>query len=143
MKWVTGVCVRAWRRVHHAGRQARCDAVTIWLACSHPRTPWYAKVVGLFAVVYVFSPIDLIPDFFPLLGHLDDVLIAPLLITLTFLLLPDWIRRDCHQRAREWQALHGSFPQLRWGSALAVVIWVTLSVCLWVWLVPARAPIRT
>lgn len=65
---------RAW-----AARLKR-DALTLWFAARHPRTPWYAKALAAFVVAYALSPIDLIPDFIPVLGLVDDALLLPALI---------------------------------------------------------------
>ena len=69
-------------------KRIKRDGVTLWFAGKHPKTPWYAKALGLFVVAYALSPIDLIPDFIPVLGHVDDVLLLPGLIWLTLQLLP-------------------------------------------------------
>ncbi len=61
-------------------RRIKRDSVKLWFAGKHPATPWCAKAVGLFAVAYALSPIDLIPDFIPVLGFVDDVLLPPGLI---------------------------------------------------------------
>lgn len=58
-------------------KRIKRDGVTLWFAGKHPRTPWYAKALGLFVVAYALSPIDLIPDFIPVLGYLDDVILLP------------------------------------------------------------------
>ncbi len=55
-------------------KQIKRDGVTLWFAGKHPDTPWYAKALGLFVVAYALSPIDLIPDFIPVLGYVDDIL---------------------------------------------------------------------
>lgn len=74
--------LRAWaKRIKH-------DGVTLWFAGKNPGTPWYAKALGLFVVTYALSPIDLVPDFIPVLGYVDDVLLLPGLIWLTIKLLP-------------------------------------------------------
>ena len=71
-------------------KRIKRDGVTLWFAGKHPKTPWYAKALGLFVVAYALSPIDLIPDFIPVLGYVDDVLLLTGLIWLTVqLLLPD------------------------------------------------------
>ena len=61
-------------------RRLKRDGVTLWFALRDPRTPWHAKALGAFVVAYALSPIDLIPDFIPVLGYLDDVLLLPALI---------------------------------------------------------------
>ena len=69
-------------------KRIKRDGVTLWFAGKHPKTPWYAKALGLFVVAYALSPIDLILDFIPVLGYVDDVLLLPGLIWLTLRLLP-------------------------------------------------------
>jgi uncharacterized membrane protein YkvA (DUF1232 family) len=59
------------------------DGLTLWFAGKHPKTPWYAKALGMLVVAYALSPIDLVPDFIPVLGYLDDVLLLPGLTWLT------------------------------------------------------------
>lgn len=67
----------------------KCDGVTLWFASKHPATPWYAKALGMFVLGYALSPIDLIPDFIPVLGYVDDVLVLPSLIWFVNLPLHD------------------------------------------------------
>ena len=63
-------------------KSVKRDGVTLWFAARHPQAPWYAKALGVFVVAYALSPIDLIQDFIPVLGYLDDVLLLPGLIRL-------------------------------------------------------------
>lgn len=67
---------------------AKRDTLALYLAARDPRTPWYAKAMALATAAYAFSPIDLIPDFIPVLGYLDDVILVPLAIALTVRLIP-------------------------------------------------------
>ena len=83
-------------------RQLKRDGLTLWFAGKHTDTPWHAKALGLFVVAYALSPIDLIPDFIPVLGYLDDLLLLPGLIWLTIRLLPLQVLADCRQRADAW-----------------------------------------
>ena len=76
-------------------KRVKRDGVTLWFAGKHPKTPWYAKALGLFVVAYALSPIDLIPDFIPVLGYVDDVLMLPSLIWLTLQLLPPDVLTEC------------------------------------------------
>ena len=69
-------------------KQIKRDGVTLWFAGKHPATPWYAKALGVFVVAYALSPIDLIPDFVPVLGYVDDVLLLPGLIWRSFGIRP-------------------------------------------------------
>ena len=80
-------------------KRIKRDGVTLWFAGKHPKTPWYAKALGLFVVAYALSPIDLIPDFIPVLGYVDDVLLLPGLIWLTLQLLPPDVLTECRGHA--------------------------------------------
>ena len=68
------------------------------LLLRHPQTPWYAKAVGGATLLYAVSPIDLIPDFIPVIGHLDDLLLVPLGLWLTYALIPEPVRQECRDR---------------------------------------------
>jgi uncharacterized membrane protein YkvA (DUF1232 family) len=84
------------RRARHLKRETHA----LYLAVLDPRTPWYAKVIAAAVVAYALSPFDLIPDFVPVLGYLDDLIIVPLGITLALKLVPDQELLECRQRAQ-------------------------------------------
>ena len=86
----------------------------------HPDTPWYVRVAGFAVVAYAASPIDLIPDFIPILGYLDDLLLLPLGILLVIRLTPARIRRDAVRRAARARRDRGS--GLRYLGAMAVLL---------------------
>lgn len=117
-------------------RRVKRDGVTLWFAGRHPRTPWYAKALGLFVVAYALSPIDLIPDFIPVLGYVDDVLLLPALIWLTVRLLPPDVLTACRQQADAWMQAEGAKPQSRAGAVLIVILWLLMGLALWAWLKP-------
>ncbi|MGJ7578682.1 YkvA family protein [Variovorax sp. RHLX14] len=117
-------------------KRIKRDGVTLWFAGKHPATPWYAKALGLFVVAYALSPIDLIPDFIPVLGYVDDVLLLPVLIYLTIRMLPADVLSDCRMQADAWMAAEGKKPISRVGAVAIVVIWVAVAAALWVWLAP-------
>lgn len=119
--------VKAW-----ASRIKR-DGVTLWFAGKHPRTPWYAKALGVFVVAYALSPIDLIPDFIPILGYVDDVLLLPGLIWLAIRLLPSDLLMECRAQADEWIQAKGSKPKSRMGAILVVVLWLAIGTMAWFW----------
>lgn len=73
----------------------------VHLACRHPGTPWYAKAAAVCVVAYAVSPIDLIPDFIPVLGYLDDVVLVPLGIALVLRLVPRQVMEECRRQARD------------------------------------------
>ena len=75
------------------------EAVALALACKHPCTPWYAKAVAAAVVAYALSPIDLIPDFIPIFGYVDDLLLLPLGIMLALKLIPPDVMSECREGA--------------------------------------------
>lgn len=115
-------------------RRIKRDAITLWFAGNHPRTPWHAKALGLFVVAYALSPIDLIPDFIPVLGYLDDVILLPALIWLTVRMLPADVLARCRQQAEDWMTRDGTKPRSLAGAAVIVAIWAAVGVILWWWL---------
>ena len=115
-------------------RRIKRDGVTLWFAGRHPRTPWPAKALGVFVVAYALSPIDLVPDFIPVLGYLDDVLLLPALIWLAIRLLPPEVLAECRAQAEAWMAAQGAKPRSRMGAVLVVAVWIAVAVALWYWL---------
>ena len=117
-------------------KRVKRDGVTLWFAGKNPQTPWYAKALGVFVVAYALSPIDLIPDFIPVLGYVDDVLLLPALIWLAIKLLPPDVLASCRTQADEWMQTKGSRPSSRAGAALIVVMWIAIGAGAWLWLKP-------
>ena len=89
--------LQTWRSL---ARQLKSETYTLYLAYRDPRVPWYAKVLAACVVAYALSPIDLIPDFVPVLGYLDDLLLVPLGIALVVRLIPPAVLAECRQQAR-------------------------------------------
>ena len=85
--------IRAW------AREIKRDVVALWLAARDPRTPWYAKALAAFIAAYALSPIDLIPDFIPVLGYLDDLIIVPIGIWLSVKLIPVALMVEFREKA--------------------------------------------
>src|SRR3982074_1501778 len=81
-------------------RELKRETYVLYLAVKDPRTPWYAKAVAGAVVAYALSPIDLIPDFIPVIGYLDDLIVVPLGIALVIKLVPASVMVDCRDRAR-------------------------------------------
>jgi len=100
-------------------RTIKRDVVALWLAARDPRVPWYAKAMAGAVAAYALSPIDLIPDFVPVLGYLDDVVIVPLGILATVKLIPAPLMTEF----REAAVRHGGRPTSRAGMAIIVTIW--------------------
>lgn len=115
-------------------RRVRRDGVTLWFAARNARTPWYAKALGAVVVAYALSPIDLIPDFIPVLGYVDDVLLLPGLIWLAIRLLPEDVRSECRAQADAWMLAKGSKPRSRIGAVLVVALWLAAGAATGFWL---------
>lgn len=106
--------IRAW-----AGRLKR-DGYAVYLASRDPRVPWYAKAVAIAVAAYALSPIDLIPDFIPVLGYLDDLILVPAGLWLAIALIPDEVMTEC--RARADAALQR--PASRAGLIAIILLWI-------------------
>jgi uncharacterized membrane protein YkvA (DUF1232 family) len=90
---------RAWTRLRAWAARLRIDILALYLAARDPRVPLAGKLVAAAVAAYALSPIDLIPDFIPVLGALDDLVIVPLGIALAVRLIPPEIMQDCRNRA--------------------------------------------
>jgi uncharacterized membrane protein YkvA (DUF1232 family) len=112
-------------------RRIKRDAVTLWFAGRHPATPRLAK--GLLVVAYALSPIDLIPDFIPVLGYVDDALLLPALIWLTVRLLPRDVIAVSRAQADQWMERQGKRPTLAWGALLILAVWLLAAYGAWRW----------
>ena len=105
--------------------QLRAEVYAVYLASRDPRVPWYARVLAAGVVAYAFSPIDLIPDFIPVIGHLDDLLIVPLGIALALRMIPPEVTAECRERA---QATLSADRPTNWVAAgIVVTIWLLLA----------------
>ncbi len=109
----------------------RSDVVTLWMALRHPGTPRIARVIAALAVAYALSPIDLIPDFIPVLGYLDDVVLLPLLVWLALRCIPTGVLHECREQAQAWLAARRRKPVVWLGAALVVAVWSLIALALW------------
>lgn len=100
-------------------RQLKTDIPAVFLALQRHDTPWPAKVIAFLTVGYALSPIDLIPDFIPVLGYLDDVILLPALVALTVKLIPEPVMAECRAQA---QSLWENGKPKRWYYAVPIVI---------------------
>jgi uncharacterized membrane protein YkvA (DUF1232 family) len=110
-------------------RKLKRETHALYLAARHPRTPWYAKLFVAGVVAYAVSPIDLIPDFIPVLGLLDDMLLIPIGIMIAVRLIPRDVLAEC--RASAQQAEGG--PSGRVAAAIVIVIWIVLTALCALW----------
>ncbi|MDR6455365.1 YkvA family protein [Variovorax paradoxus] len=121
------------QRIKQWASRIKRDGVTLWFAYRHPGTPWFAKLLAAFVVAYALSPIDLIPDFIPVLGYLDDALLLPGLIWLNIRLIPADVLEECRQRADLWMKEQGAKPRSIAGAVLVLAVWIGLGAALWAW----------
>jgi uncharacterized membrane protein YkvA (DUF1232 family) len=111
-------------------RNIKRDVVAVWLAARDPRTPWAARVLAVGVAAYALSPIDLIPDFIPILGYLDDLLIVPLGILAVIRLVPAPLIAEFRASAAQMTER----PVSRAGLLVIVCVWLTLALVLGAWL---------
>jgi uncharacterized membrane protein YkvA (DUF1232 family) len=115
------------RKGHSLVTRLRIEAHAVWLAARDPRTPFAVRALALLIAAYALSPIDLIPDFIPVLGLLDDALLIPAGIWLVAKMLPPG-RLDEHRRAAEAAAAR---PASKWGALIVVALWALLAWAAW------------
>lgn len=120
-------------RIHAWARGLKRESHALYLAARDRRTPWYARVLAACVVAYALSPIDLIPDFVPLLGYLDDALLLPLGIALALRLIPS----EVMAAARAQAAAADQRPASRAGAAAVVGVWLLLATLGVIWAVRA------
>ena len=105
----------------------RIEAHAVYLAVRDRRTPWPARLVGLLVAAYALSPIDLIPDFIPVLGLVDDAILIPLGVWLFERLVPPALLAE-HRAAAEAASTR---PVSRWGVLLVMAIWAAVALLVW------------
>jgi uncharacterized membrane protein YkvA (DUF1232 family) len=114
-------------------RRIKRDAFMLWFARRHPDTPFLAKALCVFTVAYALSPIDLIPDFIPVLGYVDDALLLPAFIWLAIRLLPSNVILECRAQAEEWMAKQKARPASYAGALAIMAIWISVLYLCWWW----------
>ncbi|WP_287806389.1 DUF1232 domain-containing protein [Diaphorobacter sp.] len=110
-------------------RALKRDVLVVYLAARDPRTPWALRLLALAVAAYALSPIDLMPDFIPVLGYLDDLLIVPLGLALVLRLLPPPVLLAARERAARMLAR----PRSWLAAAIIIMLWVLLAVLLFAW----------
>jgi uncharacterized membrane protein YkvA (DUF1232 family) len=124
-------------QLRERARHLKAETFALYLAARHTGTPWYAKLMVAAIVAYALSPIDLIPDFVPILGYLDDLVLIPLGVTLAVKMIPPAIMSECRARAQE--VIANNKPVSRVAGVVIVLIWLTLVVLLAIWTYEAFA----
>jgi uncharacterized membrane protein YkvA (DUF1232 family) len=125
------------RRLREWARRLKTELVTLWFCARHPRTPFFAKVLAAALAAYALSPIDLIPDFIPVLGYLDELIILPAGIWLVLKLVPAEVMRDCRGQAARWLEDERPPPRSYVAAALIVLLifafWLAVLWLAWRW----------
>ncbi|APW36601.1 hypothetical protein RD110_04755 [Rhodoferax koreense] len=121
------------QKIKSWARRIKRDAVTLWFAYRDPATPWLPKALCWFVVAYALSPIDLIPDFIPVLGFVDDALLLPGLIWLALRMLPAAVVTRSRAEAEAWLAQRHGQPASRAGLWLVMAAWLAGAVGLVYW----------
>lgn len=122
MSWFTALAGPAARRA------LKIRVFALWKLLRHADTPWPSKAVAGLVLLYALSPIDLIPDFIPVLGLLDELLLLPLGLALAVALAPKPLWQACLAEAQqEADSRNARAPKWRWGAALVVGVWVAVA----------------
>ncbi|WP_223473126.1 MULTISPECIES: YkvA family protein [unclassified Pseudomonas] len=122
---------RLLERLRQWARTLKRQTMTLWFCYRHPQTPWLPKWIAIIVVAYALSPIDLIPDFIPVLGYLDDVILLPLGIWLALRLMPLAVLAECADKARQWRENDGQRPVNKLAAALIVLAWIATLAGTW------------
>jgi uncharacterized membrane protein YkvA (DUF1232 family) len=123
--------MQAWKQW---AKQLKRDVYALYFAAQDARLPWYIKLLAILVVAYAFSPLDLIPDFIPVLGYLDDLVIVPWGIWLTLKLMPQSVLAEARQRASVAIAQGQGKPKNWVVGGIIISIWFVTAVLLVVWL---------
>jgi uncharacterized membrane protein YkvA (DUF1232 family) len=111
-------------RLKKYARLLKNETIALYHSAKDPRTPWYAKALVFLVVAYSLSPIDLIPDFIPVLGYLDDLIIIPLGIALAIRMIPPEVLAEARRTADQHQGPQRSVRYI--GLTLIVLIWIVI-----------------
>jgi uncharacterized membrane protein YkvA (DUF1232 family) len=124
-------------RIRNWAGRLKSEVVALGFCARHPRTPLLAKLLAILVVAYAFSPIDLIPDFIPVLGYLDDLLLVPAGLWLTLRLVPRDVMEECRDQAARWLDEGRERPRNRAATALILALivaaWLALLWLAWRW----------
>ncbi len=107
----------------------KAEVVALYIAAKDPRTPMLAKLICIIVVAYALSPIDLVPDFIPIIGYLDDLIVVPLGILLAIRLIPAPLMSDFRSLASG----HERLPKNQTGGIAVICIWITATIALGWW----------
>jgi uncharacterized membrane protein YkvA (DUF1232 family) len=120
-----------WQQLKRWAHTLKIDGMTLWFCCRHPDMPLLPKILALVVVGYFLSPIDLIPDFIPVLGYLDELILLPVGIYLILKLVPAAVLADARAQAAAWIATHRRKPRSIVAAIVIVLLWILLLAWLW------------
>jgi len=120
-------------RAKQWARLIKRDVLALWIAARDPRVPWYAKALAMAVAAYALGPIDLIPDFIPVLGYLDDLVIVPLGILLVVWLIPAILMAEFREQA----VAVATRPRSTTAAIVVVLVWIAAAFLIVWWLWPA------
>jgi uncharacterized membrane protein YkvA (DUF1232 family) len=118
------------QRLRDGARRLKREATVVYCVARHPLTPWWVRLLALAIAAYALSPIDLIPDFIPVLGYLDDVVVVPLGLALVVRCTPAAVLAECRTQA----AALAERPTSRVAAVVIVVVWLACAAWMAVWL---------
>jgi uncharacterized membrane protein YkvA (DUF1232 family) len=116
------LAVLSWEEIKSKAKALKKEVKALYIACRRPDVPWYAKLLAIIVVGYALSPIDLIPDFVPVLGYLDDLILIPAGIALVIKLIPENIMNECRKQSEE--VFKGGKPKNWIAGAIIILIWM-------------------
>ncbi len=120
-----------WQRIKSWARTLKSDGMTLWFCCRHPQMPWLPKIFALLVVGYFLSPIDLIPDFIPVLGYLDELILLPGCIYLILRMVPPAVLTEARAQATQWIATHQPRPRSIVAAIVIMLLWMIFFS--WIW----------
>ena len=120
-----------WAQLKRWARELKNEGMTLWFCCRHPDMPWLPKILAFVVVGYFLSPIDLIPDFIPVIGYLDDLILVPIGIYLTLKLVPQHVIDECRVKARVWIAAQRPNPKSTIAAVVIMILWTLFFSVLW------------
>jgi uncharacterized membrane protein YkvA (DUF1232 family) len=122
--------IQRWKQWAH---RLKTETYALYYAYKDPRSPWYAKLLAAFVVAHTLSPIDMIPDFIPVLGYLDDLIITPLGLALVLRMIPEEVMIDARQKAV--MSMEESDRAGRVGMIIILCIWAIIAILVVFWLI--------
>ena len=119
------------KRLQRWAKTLKKQTMVLWFCYHHSETPKLPKFIAMLVVAYALSPIDLIPDFIPILGYLDDFIILPMGIWLAIYLMPSQVLAACEIKAIEWEKSQTGRPVNKIAALVIIVFWALLLLGIW------------